>query len=141
MAATDYVSGRVTLGIQDLPYYNATGATINKGEALKLDTTNVMSGTQPLWGMTPTTGVTDKCLGFAVQNVPTGQTGTMQVAGVAVAIAAGAITVGSTVGPSSTAGDVTAYTATDPYVGTALTAAVNAADPIFVLINPGAVTA
>jgi hypothetical protein len=134
MSATDYVTGRNTLNVADLPYYNATGSTINKGELLKLDTSNLMSSTQPLEGMKPTSAATDQPLGFAVQNTPTGQTGTMQCVGVAVGIAAGAVTAGVAVGGSTTAGDVTAATSTDPAVGFALTAAANAADPIRVLI-------
>lgn len=143
MSATDFVYGRNTLGVNSVPYINQSGSTINKGMALKLDTGHLMSGTQPLVAMTPGTAVTDKILGFADQNVPSGQEGTFQVAGIAVAIAdANAITAGNTVGSSgSVAGDVAPYTATDPYCGTALTSTANAADPVLVLVNPGGMTA
>jgi Uncharacterized conserved protein (DUF2190) len=139
MSATDYVYGRNTLNLADLPYVNATGSTISKGMALKLDTSHKISGTQPLSGMTPVTAVTDRVLGIAVQNVPTGQNGTMQVGGVGVAIAdANAITTGNTLGASgSVTGDVAPYTATDPYLGVAMSDTANAADPVLVLINPG----
>lgn len=136
MAANDFVNGRMPLSAGgDLPYKNTSGSAITAGQLLKLDTGNLMSGTQGIWGLTPTTAVADFPFGVAVDNVPVGGTGRVQVVGVVLCIAAGAISAGAIVGPSTTAGNVTTYTAANPQFGQALSAAANAGDQIFVLIE------
>jgi Uncharacterized conserved protein (DUF2190) len=137
MAASDFVTTSYAVQGGDIPYYNATGATINAGECLMVDTAHLIGASQGAVGMTPTTAVTSKGIGFAVENTPTGQTGRCRVYGVAVGIAAGAITAGDTVGGHATAGDVTTSTPGDCYVGTALSTTTTAADPVMVLVNPG----
>ena len=138
MAATDFQDGRIPLGVQDFPVINTSGATLSVGMIVKLDTAHLMGATQGGVGVTVCTAVTDRPLGVVIQKMLAGAQGTIQVVGAAWAIAAGAITAGAIVGASgATNGDVTTYTATDPYLGVALTTSVNAADPILVLIQPG----
>ena len=140
MAATDWINARMNYGgYADYACINKTGSSIAAGTLLKLDTGNLMGGTTtgtiPQVAVTPCTAVTDIPIGFAAETIPNGQQGRVQIDGVAVGIAAGAITAGTLVGASATAGDVTTYTGNDPAVGMALTTTVNAGDPVFVLMN------
>jgi Uncharacterized conserved protein (DUF2190) len=136
MAATDFVWGRTPIQGADVPYLNTSGAAIAAGTALKLDTGNPISATQPQIGMIPTTAITDFVDGFAVENVPIGGQGRVQIEGIAVGIASAAIAIGAVVGASATAGKVVAYTATDPSIGKAWSAAANANDPVLIRIAP-----
>jgi hypothetical protein len=137
MAATDFITARQPLGTQEWTVKNTDATAFLSGHCVKLDTTNVVSATQGAPGVLRTTGITDMPFGVCIEAIPVGAYGRVQtVDGTGVwAIALGAITAGVVVGPSATAGKVTAYTATDPSLGTALTAAVNASDPVFVKIN------
>lgn len=137
MAASDFLWTRYPIQGADLPYKNTSGSAISAGMLLKLDTTNPIGASQGKVGMVPCTAITDFADGFAVQNTPIGGDGTVQIEGVAVGIAAGAITIGAIVGASAaTSGDVIAYTPTDPSIGKAWSAAASAADPILVRIAP-----
>ena len=138
MAATDFQNARYPLGVSEFPVKNTDITAMVAGMVVKLDTVHLMSASQGQVGVLICTAVTDRPLGIVIEAIPVNGQGRLQVAGAAWAIAAAAITAGAVVGASgATAGDVIAYTATDPYVGVALTAAVNAADPILVLIQPG----
>jgi len=137
MAATDFVWGRYPIQGADVPYLNTSGAAITAGMTLKIDTSKPIGASQPQVAMIPTTAVADFTDGFAVENVPIGGQGRCQIEGVAVAIAAAAITVGAIVGASAaTPGDVVTYTAANPSIGKAWSTAANAADPILVRIAP-----
>lgn len=136
MAATDFVWGRIPIQGADVPFINKSGSAIVAGQALKLDTGNPISGTQSQVAMVPTSAVADFADGFAVDNVAIGGQGRVQIEGVAVAIAAGAIAVGAIVGPSTTAGDVTTYTAANPSIGKAWSAAAAVNDPVLIRIAP-----
>jgi hypothetical protein len=138
MAATDFQTARIPLGVQEFPVKNTDAVAMVTGQVVKLDTAHLMSASQGQVGVLLCTVVTDRPLGIVIEAIPVNGQGRMQIVGAAWAIAAAAITAGSVVGASgATAGDVIAYTATDPYIGVALTAAVNAADPVLVLIQPG----
>lgn len=130
MGASDYVYARTAIDGADVPYKNTSGVAITAGQVLKLDTGNTESGTQPIKGMIPTSAVTDKPRGVALENVAIGGTGRCQTAGEAVVIASGAIAVNQSVGPSATAGQVAVFTSGDPQLGVAITAAAQAGDQI-----------
>lgn len=136
MAATDFVYDRYPIQGADIAYKNTSGSTISAGMLLKIDASNPISASQPNIGLTTCSAVTDFPFGFAVENVPAAGQGRCQIEGIAIGIAAGAVTVGAIVGASATAGDVTTYTATDPAIGQAVTTTANAADPILVRIAP-----
>lgn len=132
MAATDFLWSRTPVPGGEFAYKNTSGSPITVGMTLKADTGNVIGAGQPMIGMVPTAAVTDKADGVAVQNVPVGGQGTCQYLGIAVCIAAGAISVGATVGPTATSGSIGPFTATDPSVGSALSAATTNGDPVLV---------
>lgn len=136
-AATDFQDARYPLGVQEFPIKNTDVVAMVPGQVVKLDTAHLMSTTQGQVGVILCTGVTDTPLGVIIEDIPVGGQGRMQVVGAAWCIASGAITAGAVVGASSTAGDVIAYTTTDPYLGVALSTATNAADPVLVMIRPG----
>ena len=142
MAATDFQLPRFPLGISELPVKNTSGSAMNLGSQgqgllVKLDTSNPLSATQPRICVVLTAAVTDIPLGVTIPDIPVAGQGNIQLEGLVWCTAAAAITIGVLVGPSgSTSGDVIAYTSTDPYIGQALTAAVNAGDPILVRLMP-----
>lgn len=138
MAATDFLYARLPLNVAEWLVKNTSGAAMVTGQLVKVDTANPMSATQPVVGVVLTSAATDMPFGFIIENIPAGGIGRCQVAdgsGVS-GIAAGAIAVGAIVGASAaTPGDVTTATAADPSIGQALTAAVNAGDPVLIQIN------
>lgn len=136
MAATDFYTANIDLSFPKFPVKNTGGTAITVGQLVKLDTANPLGATQGSVGVIPTVLVADVPFGFAAENIPAGQYGGVYgVDGQAIwGIALGAIAIGAKVGPSTTAGQVTTYTAANPSIGQALTAAVNAADPILVYI-------
>lgn len=137
MAASDFNYPTYPISGADIPYKNTSGAAITAGQLLKLDTGNLLSGSQQQVGCVLTSAVADFPLGFAVDNTPANGQGRVRLEGVTVGIAAGAISAGAIVGASAaTAGDVTTYTAANPAIGQALTAAASLADPILVRIAP-----
>ncbi len=140
-AATDFINGRFPLGVQDFPVKNTSGGSLAAGTTVKLDTTgaNVIGGssTAQVVAVIPTAAISDMPFGVLVETIPSNGIGRCQtVDGSAVwAIALGAISAGAQVGPSATAGQITTYTAANPSLGMALSAAVNAADPVLVKLN------
>lgn len=137
MAATDFVTPRETFGIADAVVKNTSGTDMVVGALVKLDTGNPQSSTQAAPGVVLTSAVGDVAYGVLAENIKNGQQGRCQVVDgtIAVCIAAGVIAVGATVGPSgATSGDVTTYTAANPSVGQALTAAASLGDPIRVIL-------
>lgn len=135
MAATDFVWGRQEIPGADYPYTNQSGALISVNQCLKVDSAHAIGAGQAKIACTQTTAVTDIPMGLAVQNTPAGADGTVQIMGVGVGLASGAITVGQTVGPAATAGQLAVFTSTDPSLGQALSATASAADPFLVLIH------
>jgi hypothetical protein len=136
MAATDFVTPRFPIQGADIPVKNTSGGALAAGALVKIDTSNPVSATQPQIGVVACSAVTDFPLGFLIEALAANAVGRVQIEGIAQGIALGAITAGAIVGPSATAGQITTYTATDPAIGQALTAAANAADPILVRIAP-----
>jgi hypothetical protein len=136
MSATDFQNARFNFQLPDFPVKNTTGSAMPSGTTVKMDASNVLSGTQQAVGVVPTAAITDVPFGIAVEAIPAGGYGRVQtIEGTAAwAIALGAVTAGAMVGGSATSGQVTTYTAGDPVLGQALTAAVSAADPILVKI-------
>ena len=139
MAATDFVWGRYPIQGADVPVKNTSGSAMTAGQLVKLDTTagNLLGGGGTAIPVVLTSAVTDFPLGILVENIASNAIGRCQIEGIAVGIAAGAITAGNMVGPSgATNGDVTAYTATDPAIGQALNTTTTLADPVLIRIAP-----
>lgn len=134
---TDFVTANKTLNIPPQPVKNTGNVAMTVGQLTKLDTSNLVSGSQPQVGVKLTSAVTDEPYGVVGCNIPVGGYG--YVYGVEgqelwmIADSAGTIAAGAIVGPSgATAGAITAYTAGDPSCGQSLTAGVNAADAVLV---------
>lgn len=137
MAATDFLNARIPLGVAEWSVKNTSGATLVSGATVKLDAANPLSATQPEVGVIGTSAVGDMPFGVLVEAIPAGGIGRCQVSGGSGvwAIALGAISAGAVVGGSATLGQITTYTAANPSLGIALTAAVNAADTILVKLE------
>lgn len=135
MAASDFNWARYPIQGADIPYKNTSGSPILAGMQLKLDATNLTGASQGKAGMIPTAAVTDVPDGVAVENVAIGGDGRVQIEGLAVCIAKGAVTAGTTVGPSPTAGSTSTFTSTDPSLGKAWNTTVNDGDPVLVRLN------
>ena len=115
--------------------YNGSGSTITEGYAVALDA-SYPPATWGAPGVKLTTGATDS-IGFAKANIPTGKFGFVQCAGIARAIAGGAITFGTTLAVMTTsAGKVVAKTATNRSIGVPLSTAADG-DEVLVLMGAG----
>ena len=143
MAATDFIWGRYPIEGADISVKNTSASAMNigtseQGSLVKLDGSNLISGTQPIIGVVLTAAVTDVPFGLMFEDTPAGFTGGCQIAGIGIATCQAAVTAAAIVGPGgSTSGDVIAYTATDPYLGQALNTTTTAGDPLLVHIMPG----
>ena len=140
MAASDYLYPRFPLGGSEIPVKNTTGSgtAIAFAACVKIDSTNVVSGTQPQIGVVACTAVTDFPFGLMIEKVADAAFGRCQIAGIAegLGVAAG-VSAGALVGASgSVAGCVVAATTSDPALGQALTAGVSALDPVLIRIAP-----
>ena len=121
--------------IQSITVYNGSGSVIPYATALALDATYPPQ-TYGAPGVKTTTGVTDS-VGFALTAIPAGGYGSMQVGGLAVAIAGAAITFGTTLAVMTTnAGKVIAKTAGNRSIGVPYSSV--AGDTEYVLVQLGA---
>jgi hypothetical protein len=135
MAATDFIWARNPLPAgQDLSFYNAGGSAIAKQLCVKLDTANLMGASQGAPAVVVTAASTDFPLGVTAEQLPASGFGRVQVGGVAIVQASGAITAGAVVMPAAS-GQVQTQTAGKPQLGQALNTTANAADPCAVLIH------
>ncbi len=142
MAATDFVDGRLNLQIADFSCFNYTGSAIAAGVVVKVDSSHVLGASQYGVAITPTTGTTDTPFGITVQAfaAAAGSQGNVQTidgtAAWATTDASGAITAGTQVMPSATAGTVKAYAATgNGLVGVALSTTASTGDPILIMLQ------
>ena len=133
MAAPNKVCGKPTLQIT---VYNGTGSDIPEGTALAFDA-SYPPETYAAPGVKTTTGATD-VIGFAYGAIKNGRTGSAVVSGVAVGIAGGTITFGTTLNlMTNSSGQVVAKTATNRGIGAPLSSAVSGGK-VLVLMNSGA---
>lgn len=135
MAATDNVIPRLPAGIPEITVKNTSGSNLPAGSTVKIDPSNPMAASLPI-GVVGTILVADMPFGVLTQSIAAGAIGNCAVIDgtVVTCIALGAIAAGATVGPCTTLGQVTTYTAANPSLGIAVTAAANAADPISVML-------
>lgn len=134
MAATDFIWARNPLPAgQDISCFNA-GTAIAAKLCVKLDTGNLMGAAQGAPAVAVTAASTDVPLGVTVEALPASGYGRVQVGGIAIVQAAGAITAGAVVMPAA-AGQVQTQTAAKPQLGQALNTTANAADPCAVIIH------
>lgn len=121
MAVFEQQSGSAVDG-GDLPFKNYGGSAIGAGLAVKLDTGNVPSGTNPAGVVVTTSDV--GAIGVTLESIPAGKMGRVRCYGVAAATAGGTITVGQYV-MSAASGNVVAQTAGLYGLGYALSGAAN----------------
>lgn len=143
MAATDFLNARHNLQLPDFPVKNTGGTALAFGTVVKIDASNLLSGTQPQIGVIATAALTDVPFGVVIDtSIAAGGQGRVQVLdGTAVwcfVDAAGNITGGQQVMPSSTvSGAVRPYVAAagNSSVGQALTSTAASADPVLVKLH------
>jgi hypothetical protein len=134
MAANDFIYASVPLA-SDLEFTNTeTSTAIVAGNVVKIDATNVVSGTQPTFGGLQGTAAATGLLGIAMEAIPVGKTGRVRPFGVAQAVASGAITAGAVVAAGST-GKVAAQTSGQAQLGYALTTVTTDGDKILILVS------
>ena len=107
MAANDFLYAQ-TASPFDLACKNTDSTDLAAGNVVKLDTTNVVSGTQPTIGALQGTAASIAAFGVCIDAIPQGKTGRVRALGPVVqCVASGAITAGVAVA-ASTAGKVAA---------------------------------
>lgn len=124
--------------------YNAS-TDIGANLAVKLDTTNVLDGTDNgTWGavdtpgVIPVTGDGDIVVGVTMETIKAGGVGRVRTAGIASMSADGAITAGAAVMASSAGGKVgfaKAQTAGKAQIGIALNTTSADSEPVLVLVS------
>lgn len=135
MAATDFIWARNPLPAgQDVSVFNAGGSAIGKQLLVKLDTGNLMSASQGAPAVVVTAANTDFPYGVTAENIPASGYGRVQIGGICVVQASGAISAGALVMPAAS-GQVATQTAGKPQVGQALNTTANAADPCVVAMH------
>lgn len=129
----------------DFTFKNYSASTdIAANVAVKMDTTNVLNGTDnATWGtvdtpgVIPVTGDGQLVVGVTMEIIKAGQTGRVRTAGIAPMLADGAITAGVAVMASSTAlkvGFAKAQTAALAQIGYSLNTTANDSEPVLVLV-------
>lgn len=134
MAANDFIYATTPLASDLVVKNTEASADIAAGNVVKLDATNVVSGTQGHIGALLGTVAATSCLGIAVENIPNGKTGRVRPLGIAQAVASAAISAGAIVAAAASA-KVATQTSAQAQLGYALTAAANDGDKILILVS------
>lgn len=131
MAATDF-DWASTYGGLDVTVKNTDSVSLAAYTAVKIDATNILSGTQQHIGVLQTT-TDDKIVGFMLETVAVGKTGRVRFIFSAIArgVASAAITAGGYV-QASTVGKVKAAGTAKPGAGMALTTTASDGDPLLI---------
>lgn len=135
MAATDFTWAGIPVTGGDITVKNTDSSDFAAGDAIKIDGTNVISGSQPIFGALQGTA-NAVGIGFALETIKQNQYGRVRTNGVAVGRASGAITAGTFVGCDS-GGQVKTQQAANPCIGIALATTTANHDPIPILITQG----
>lgn len=135
MANADFQWGGSAVTGGDIPFKNTDVSAMSAGQAVKVDPTNVMSGTQAVAGAL-IAAAGDKAVGYVIEAIPVNGIGRVRVYGVAPATASGAITAGVAVAPDASGKTKTCPAAT-AQSGYALTSAATNGDTILVLVDRG----
>lgn len=138
MAANDFQYAREPVFTGEIAVKNTTGSgtLLAAGTTVKIDTSNLLSGTQYSPGVIAVTD-DDAALGVLIENIADGKVGRCAVAGVAQAICSAAITAGAFVQASST-GKVKTNAGAKKTLGMALTSTGASGDMLLVLISQAA---
>lgn len=120
----------------DLPGRNYGLNDIPAFSVVKLDTGNVLSGTNELVGLA-LAGTGDYPLGVTVEDIPAGKQGRYRTQGIIPVTADKAINAGDVV-RAGFSGDVTSRSAGNNQIGQALTAAAALGDTILLALSIGA---
>jgi len=141
-AATDLFLARANLQLPDFPVKNSSGSAIPVNSLVALDANAVSAATPTVGVVIAPTGNGTLPFGVAVETIPAGAQGRVQVLdGTAVwciVDGAGNITQGTQVMPSATvAGAVMTWTTgiTKSLVGVALSSTTATADPVLVMLQ------
>lgn len=133
MAATDFTWGGYPVTGGDIPFKNTDSTDFAAGDAVAVDSTNVISGSQPVMGALQGTN-NAVGVGFALEAIKQGAYGRVRTNGIAVGRAGGAITAGTFVGCAAS-GQLKTQQAANPAIGIALSTTTTNHDPIIVLID------
>lgn len=126
-----------TPSYSDFPFKNSGGTTIAAGSPVKVDAANAISASNVAAGVgvVAATADGDVCVGFAIESAAAGTVLRVRCCGpIAVTKADGAITAGTFVMSSATAGKVKTQAAGSASVGVALTTAADGED-LLVLVG------
>ena len=132
MAATDflYASNRIE---QELAVKNTDSTDFAFGDVVKLDTSNVVSGTQAVVGALQGTAAAQP-LGVCLEAIPQGKVGRIAPLGPIVrTTASGAISAGAILAAAAS-GKVAAQTSGQAQLGMAITAAASNNDPLLAML-------
>lgn len=138
MALTDFQYARTAnQGVGDEVFKNTHASTdIAAGDVVTIDTTHIMSGTQPVVGINQAT-TDNQPIGVAVDAIPVGKTGRVATLGIIQTKCSAAVTVGDVV-QASTSGKVKTTAGAKPQVGVALMTTTTDGDPLLVQLQLGA---
>lgn len=134
MAVNDTLWGGYAVQGGDLPFKNTDGSNdLVAGDAVFIDTTNVITTSQPVAGVVRST-TDNAAIGVAIESIPKGKTGRVRVYGVAVARASGAVTAGDNVS-CDTVGNMKTTPGGKACLGMALNTTTTLGDALMVLID------
>jgi len=124
-------------GLLDFPFMNNTGSDIAAGLAVVVDSTNALSSSNTVDGVSVKLPAADGALGVGVtmEVIKAGNFGRVRTGGQAAGTASGAITAGAAVMVESATGKIKASGAGNAQIGIALTTAADG-DPVLVQIVP-----
>lgn len=133
MAANDFQYGSVPLP-GDIACKNTDVVAIKSGDQVKLDTVNVLSGTQGAFGVLQGTGAATPMIGVAMEAIPVGRTGRIRPLGAIVPVVASAAIAAGVEVTGAANGQVAAAGAAARQLGISLTAAAAINDTLLILL-------
>lgn len=132
MAANDFQYASTPLPGDIAVKNTEASADISAGQAVTLDASHLLSGTQYHCGAILAT-TDDYILGIAMENIPNGKTGRVRTAGIAQAVCSAAITAGALV-QAGASGKLKTLTSAKPQVGQSLTGTSSDGDKFLVAL-------
>jgi hypothetical protein len=134
MAANDFVYASLP-SEQDIPAKNTDVVALAAGDVVKLDTTNVVSGTQASIGVLQGTAAAVSLVGIAMEAIPVGKTGRIRPLGPVVQVVASAAIAAGVHVAAAASGRVATQSAGQTQLGLSLTAAGAGADKLLVMLT------
>lgn len=136
MAANDFIQATIPMP-GDIACKNTEASTdLAAGDVVKLDTSNVVSGTQGTFGVLQGTAAAQP-IGVAIEAITHGKIGRVRPLGAVVWCVASASTAAGLILAASSSGKVAAQTSGQTQLGLSLTAAAADGDRILVMLFGG----